>query len=59
MLTHKDKPIILAFAGLKCSNSSTSDIACKCHENCSRQVFLWRTRGDDIFEGYLQATDER
>ena len=58
MLTHKDKHAILALVSLQCSNSNTSDIACKCHENCRRQVSISRTSGDDIFEGYLQATYE-
>jgi len=58
MLTHKDKHAILALVSLQCSNSDTSDIVSKCHENCSRQVLISRTSGDDIFEGYLQAIDE-
>ena len=59
MLTHKDKPVILAFAGLKCSNSNASDIACNRQENCSRQVFISCISGDAMFEVYSQATDER
>ena len=58
MLTHKDKHAILAVVSLQCSNSSTSDIASKCHENCCRQVSISRASGHDIFEGYLQATYE-
>ena len=58
MLTHKDKHAILALVSLQCSNSDTSDIVSKCHENCSRQVLISRTSGEEIFEGYLQATDE-
>ncbi len=56
MLTNKDKHAIPAVVFLQCSNSNTSDIASKYHENCSRQVSISRTSGDDIFEGYLQAT---
>ena len=58
MQTRKDKHAILASVSLQCSNSNTSDIYCKCRENCSRQVFISRASGDAIFEGYLQATDE-
>ena len=58
MLTNKDKHAIAAVVFLQCSNSNTSDIASKYHENCSRQVSISLTSGDDIFEGYLQATYE-
>ena len=58
MLTHKDKHAILALVSLQCSISNTSDIASKCHENCSRQVSISRGSGDDIFGEYLQATYE-
>ena len=56
MLTHKDKHAILALVSLQCSNSNTSDIVNKCHENCSCKLLISRTSGDDIFEGHLQAT---
>ena len=59
MLTHKDKHAILALVSLRCSNPSTSDIASKSHENCSRHVFISHASGNAIFEGYLRTTDDR
>ena len=59
MLTPKDKPAILVFVGIQCSNSNTLDIAYKRHRNCRCQVVISRTSGDTMFEGYLHATDER
>ena len=59
MLTPKDKPAILKFVGIQCSNSNTLDITCNRHENCSCQVVISRTCGDTMFEGYLHVTNER
>ena len=58
MLTHKDKHAILALVSLRCPNPDTLDIASKCNKNYGRKAFIWRTSGDDIFEGYLRATNE-
>ena len=47
------------FAPSQCKLSALK-VACEINDgNSSRQVFISRTSGDAMFEGYSQATDER